>query len=78
MLWVADVSLVALRPRLSPGLPLSTGARVEVWPDHAPLRGRLPPPFGGPTGVTRSLRGVSLVALRLRLSSGVALNKGTV
>ena len=35
------------------------------------------PAFGGPTSVTLKIEGVSFAALRLRLSIGFALNKGS-
>ena len=35
------------------------------------------PAFGGPTSVTLKIEGVSFAALRLRLSIGFALDKGS-
>jgi hypothetical protein len=69
-----DCSLEALRRRLSTGLPLSVGLlSVGSWASTASKL----PAFGGPTSVTFKIEGVSFAALRLRLSIGFALDKGS-
>lgn len=73
----AGVSLEAVRPHLSTGLPLSAGSQGKRIrpPQDLPL---LSFSSGGPTSMTLPKgQGFSLVALRLRLSADLPCTKVT-
>ena len=73
-----DVSLEALRPRLSPGLPLSADmlAQAEVG-EIITIRIALPPTFGGPTSVTPTRRVLALWLCVPGFRPGLLCAKGT-